>query len=226
MRPRPRVAIVCEGLTDLVVLQAVLNAIFGDHIPTLLQPEELPGGAAGPFGGGWKGVRAWCQQLAAQGGLDASPLADTYDLLILHVDADIARDPEIACAQPAPPILPTLEALERVLLTWLQADATPERLVLCVPAQATEAWMIAMLADQGLALPDNFTLSPALECEPDPAAILAAKKQRRLADKKSLQKTRRVYASLHFELEQGWPQAVARCVSAARFDANLRRKVR
>ncbi len=118
-----RVNLVCEGPTDLDVLRAVLDAHLNgeDYQLTMLQPEgSLYGGDAGPHGGGWKGVRSWCLEVAAQGGLRAiHALADDVDLLVIHVDGDIAGEPELDLAQPCPPPEDTVHAVEHMVLSWL-----------------------------------------------------------------------------------------------------------
>src|SRR3989442_1581074 len=100
----------------------------------LLQPEEsvaLTGtGDAGPLGGGWKGVYRWCSQVAARSDIrwDDDPLFLENDLLILHLDADVAGEhppndlaavaqgfpPYLPCQHPCPPAADTTEPLRSV----------------------------------------------------------------------------------------------------------------
>lgn len=103
-----RVHVVCEGPSDSVVIKAALARRLGDFVMTQIQPEQsLFGGDQGPLGGGWRGVEAWCRQVADLGGLSASGRLANADLLIVHVDADIADEEDIACAKPCPPPSPT-----------------------------------------------------------------------------------------------------------------------
>jgi hypothetical protein len=88
------VRLVCEGSTDHVVLEAVLFAHLNspDFRVSRIQPDESRyGGDAGPHGGGWKGVRGWCQSVRDAGGIKAvGALPEDVDLLVIHIDADIA----------------------------------------------------------------------------------------------------------------------------------------
>src|SRR5882724_5697956 len=90
-----RVGIVVEGPTDEIVIVAALKAILQGRsfVPTLLQPEGSR--AFGSRGTGWSGVYRWCRQSASRG---AGKLSDDkllfleYDLLVLHLDADVAGE--------------------------------------------------------------------------------------------------------------------------------------
>jgi hypothetical protein len=89
-----RIALVAEGITDYVVINAAISAILGDRsfYLKLLQPEGSVAftgcGNAGLFGGGWKGVYQWCLQAAQRSGgsLSGDPLFINYDLLLLHLE--------------------------------------------------------------------------------------------------------------------------------------------
>ncbi len=93
-----RIAVVTEGPTDAVVLKAAIGAIVGDRpfMMTQLQPDDSVAllGSAGPHGGGWKGVGRWClQTLERNGGRIHDDLLFTqHDLLIIHLDADVAGE--------------------------------------------------------------------------------------------------------------------------------------
>ena len=64
-----RIGLVAEGVTDKVVIEAAIEAMIGDrpYILKLLQPENSAF-HAGPFGGGWKGVSAWCNLVRGRNG--------------------------------------------------------------------------------------------------------------------------------------------------------------
>ena len=95
-----KIALVSEGITDYVVLKAVIESMLDGRsfILTLLQPEAsvafTGAGEAGPFGGGWKGVHQWCLQSALRtgGSVSEDELFIGHDLLVLHLDADVARE--------------------------------------------------------------------------------------------------------------------------------------
>src|SRR5258708_36174612 len=90
-----RVGVVAEGWTDRSVIEAAVAALLGDrpYDLNLLQPED-PATTA-PFGGqrqfGWAGVYRWCRESVDRAGrLGADISLQTYDLIILHLDADVA----------------------------------------------------------------------------------------------------------------------------------------
>lgn len=87
---------VVEGPTDRLVLQAILDRLLpGEHRYLPLQPPAT----FGERGTGWKGVRRWCRETWQRSGSDLDRLlaGDTgpaLDLLVIHVDADIADEPD------------------------------------------------------------------------------------------------------------------------------------
>jgi len=95
-----RIALVAEGITDYVVLNAAIESMLNGRsfILNPLQPEGsvafTGGGDAGPLGGGWKGVYKWSRQSTLRGGgrLTGDPLFIKHDLLVLHLDADVAGE--------------------------------------------------------------------------------------------------------------------------------------
>ena len=138
-----RVHVVCEGPTDMVMVEAALETHLEDFVSQQIQPEQsLFGGDQGPLGGGWKGVRSWCRQIRDQGGLRASGALANTDLLVVHLDADVADEDEVACARPCPPPSPTADALQEVVLSWLGEDEIRPELVFCIPSKSMEAWVL------------------------------------------------------------------------------------
>ena len=85
----PRIVLVAEGLTDLVIIKAALKAILPTpFVLTLLHPE-----ATRPdLGQGWGGVLKWCRAFQARGyaSLEDDPTLGFYDWIIIHLDADVA----------------------------------------------------------------------------------------------------------------------------------------
>lgn len=135
-----RVGIVCEGPTDYVVLRAVCRAALsgGGHSFALLQPsfdmlEQRDPRAKGP---GWQGVRAFLQQTEAT--LDAS----LQDLLIVHLDADIRLLPEVTKQLGPGDTDDELSPLCDHIKSWIRGPV-PEKLVIVIPREATEAWLVA-----------------------------------------------------------------------------------
>lgn len=221
-----RIHVVCEGPTDTEVIRAVLERHLDRFILTQIQPEQsLFAGDAGPHGGGWKGVRAWCELVRSQGGLAASGAHSTGDVLVVHVDADIAGDAEIACTAPCPPPDATVNALRRVVLAWLGETDVPARLVLCIPSQATEAWVLAaVVPDHRHAVPcdPSSASTTCLECREDPAGLLVGGAHRLVRVKQGRRrKDRRAYQDVLPLIRERWPQVMAVCSQAARFDSEL-----
>jgi hypothetical protein len=178
-----RVALVCEGPTDRIVINAAVSSLLGrrDFQLSQLQPEESL--AFGPTGTGWSGVYRWCRQAANQGrgSLRNNPLFDSFDLLVLHLDADVADQTygsanitvpveDLPCQRPCPPPADTTNLLRQVVLGWLSEDSIPPKTVLCIPSKSTEAWILAALHPA-----DLIVRSGTLECRDAPANLLSAK---------------------------------------------------
>ncbi len=153
-----RIALVAEGPTDYELIHAALLAVLPQpfHM-TLLHPEVT----RPRFGGGWGGVLKWCHDTSLRhtGPLSQDPTLSLFDLIILHVDADVATSAytdygsdlaalaqgsgwrALPCAQPCPPAADTCAALAQVLSGWLGSVVADARTVFCIPAQSTGAWL-------------------------------------------------------------------------------------
>lgn len=208
-----RIALVAEGPTDRVVIEAALQAMLTDRAFVLkqLQPEgSLAFGGFGKSGGGWTGVYKWCKQAATRGdgqlARDAL-LFENYDLLLLHLDADVAgmkyadesitpqpSDGMLPCKRPCPPASETADALRTVLLSWCGETTVPARTVVCMPSKSTEAWVIAVL------FPKDLAMKRGIECFPDPESRLGQQPKAR-----RIRKNRRDYQDHADDLERGWP---------------------
>jgi len=155
-----RIALIAEGKTDQIVIEAALKAILDrPFILTLLQPETSDAfGGAGPHGGGWGGVYRWCRQTVSMHcPVAGNPDLAEFDMLLLHVDADVAgmryEDANITdgradlpCERPCPPAADTVNALREVMALWLNlpsASALPGKWLFCNPSKCVEAWVIA-----------------------------------------------------------------------------------
>jgi|HubBroStandDraft_6_1064221.scaffolds.fasta_scaffold470531_1 hypothetical protein len=153
-----KVALVIEGPTDRVVIESVIPELLdgGAYITTTLQPEGS--NAFGRLGAGWGGVFRWCREAAESGGgsLSGEVLFENYDVLVIHLDADVAGKhyndygfpsgfDDLPCEEPCPPASATTDALRRVLLNWAGETQVPLRTVLCIPSKSTEAWVLAAL---------------------------------------------------------------------------------
>jgi hypothetical protein len=228
-----RIAAVAEGKTDRSVLEAAIAALLPGR-PfdlKLLQPED-PASTA-PFGiqrpGGWGGVYRWCRESVARAGrLGADVVLATYDVVILHLDADVAdstyrsagiRDaPEptdLPCAQNCPPPSATTDALRVALLRWAGERQNPPRVVLCTPSKATETWVLAAL------FPTDPTVAAVnFECRKKPQDLFHGKPEpdRLVSGGKKLWER---YEGKRDAIRLAWGAVRQRCTEAERFSVDF-----
>ncbi len=219
-----RVALVAEGPTDRRVIEAAIGSVLGAKAFILkqLQPEESL--AFGQLRGGWGGVYHWCRQASARAGgaLRDDLLFVTFDVLILHLDADVAQNSyadagivdvvnDLPCVQPCPPPEDTTNRLRAVLLRWAGEVQLPPKTALCTPSKNIEAWVLTSLYPN-----DPVVISGNIECYPTPHLQLQAKpvKGRMVTGGK---KIARMYRRRGPEICTAWPQVRARCTEAERF---------
>lgn len=230
MSDRLRVGVACEGPTDKILLDGLLKAFFGtDRIVSRpLQPPdasvllsadpfaETTGGDFGRRGGGWPGVLRWCEESAlGDGSLSGAAAFANLDLVIVHLDADVARETDLAAEnlnRPCPPAGDACNALRDLLTRRLGGGPLPAKLVFCIPADCTEAWIIAALA------PAVADANLPWECYPKPETLLPSVMVRGMG----VGKSQKSYTRHLNAIVAGWPNARARCSEAARFDAELR----
>ena len=210
-----RLLVACEGITDYTVIQAAADALVDEYVPVLLQPETTAAGGLGAYGGGWKGVRAWCEQVRAQGGIGT--LAEEDAIVVVHLDADVADEPEIDCAQPCPPPTATTDALAAHALNWLGETAMPTQTLFCLPSKCTEAWILAGL------FPDNAIVAAGIECRPAPEALLVPKRPKFIAKKGDRhRKLPAAYTAQRAAITAAWPAIERQCTQAKAFGDALR----
>jgi hypothetical protein len=224
-----RIALVAEGVTDYEVLKAAIDSMLGGQsfVMSLLQPEEsvafTGAGSAGPLGGGWRGVYKWCLQATSRSGgnLRNDPLFIVYDILILHIDADVASEdpanyrvnplPEFAgvlpCEKQCPPPNATTDRLRQIMLSWIGETRTPPRTVLCTPSKCTEAWVLAIFFPH-----DGQMIRKGWECHPSPETRLGQQ-----AIRQRFGKSQAAYQETASRIQDGWPRIVARLTEAHRF---------
>ena len=85
-----RVALIAEGPTDRVLVEAALRAILQRPFTVAqLQPEPT----RPRFGAGWCGVFKWCREFAARSyaSLEEDPTLPGFDLFVIHLDSDVAE---------------------------------------------------------------------------------------------------------------------------------------
>lgn len=225
-----RVAVVAEGPTDAIVIEAALRAMIPARsiVWKLLQPEGSI--AFGETGTGWGGVYRWCKQsaLRGQGSLGRDELVlKGFDMLILHLDADvagrnyaeagivpIAEDRELPCERPCPPAKDTTDELRSVLLSWCGEKTAPSNVVLCTPSKNTEAWVVTLLFPQDRAVRAAVTI----ECFATPESRLGQqpKKQR-------IRKSQHDYRAHGEVMQSEWPRiaAIGKLSEAHRFQQEV-----
>jgi hypothetical protein len=213
----PRVVLAVEGPTDTIVLRAILLTVLKDFVLDVAQPEPTLGAGSnyGPDGGGWKGVRGWCQGVAQSGGTASSPVFQNADIVIVHLDADVSDDPEITCRQPksvgSRPYEPTTDSLRSLVAQWL--GGAHQKLVVCIPHLETETWL----------LPIFRTAVTSPEDHSNPLQEFASGTPK-LCDA-NYKKQRSRYEGVSELITQGWALALVACPEAFFFDAELRSAV-
>jgi len=218
-----RVALVAEGPTDKVVVESVLANLLGGRsfILKQLQPEEsLP---FGPVGTGWVGVYRWCRQTVARSGrLRDDILYLAYDVVVLHLDADVAGKryadgriedaiQDLPCERTCPPPSASTNPLRDVLLRWVGERTVPPQTVLCTPSKTMEAWVLKAL------FPDDIAVTRGVECWPDAESRLG---QQPL--EKRTRKGVEDYRARMTDLKNAWPQLASSLTEAERFNSELR----
>ncbi len=218
----PRVALIAEGPTDLIVIEAALKAILQrPFVLNQLQPEPT----RPDMGGGWGGVFKWCQEFRRRGAasIEADPTLSHFDMVIVHLDADVAdkcyadcgRAVELAaralqalpCAHPCPPPANTVAALEAVLLSWLGIAATGPKSLFCIPSKASEAWLAAAVLTAGHAMLEG------LECNLNLETALS-----QLPKPQRLKKALRDYRQRAVSIVAQWKQVKSHCTQAGLFE--------
>jgi hypothetical protein len=218
-----RVALVAEGPTDAIIIEAALKALLPrPFVLTPLQPEPT----RPKLGTGWGGVLRWCLEFASRGHsqIEDDPTLPGFDLFVIHLDADIVEcayadvSPEIAgiAARRGWPPLPdrvkcppargSADAVRARLLAWAGLHALGLRTVLCVPSKAIDAWLASAVLDA------DHRLLGGLECNLNLEAQLGALP---LSDR--VRKTTREYRARERQISDAWSVVRQRCSQAERF---------
>lgn len=221
-----RVALVAEGPTDAIVIEAALKALLPrPFVLSQLQPE-----ATRPkLGTGWGGVLRWCLNFATRGHarLEDDPTLPGFDLFVVHIDADVAERryadvseeiadlagsgwPTLPNVLPCPPPTGAADAMRACLLAWAGLEAPGPRTVLCVPSRAVDAWLAAAVFGA------NHALLNGLECNLNLQAQLEAQPK---ADR--IKKTTRDYRTRERAITDAWPTVRQRCTQAERFSSEV-----
>jgi hypothetical protein len=215
---------VTEGTTDQIVLEGLVGSWMGqeDFVARHIQPpaSDFLEDREHVLSNGWKGVLAWCQGKNRIGPTSRDEVLRRADCLIVHLDADVARDPEFKSnpfAGKCPPARSCSDWVRQHLLEQVTTQAV-ENLVLCVPAQALEAWLVSALHPN---VADDYQ---PIECRDQPESLLVQRPPYRLVRTKgaSFKKETGNYRKALPTIVARWPNAVERCPEAARFEAEAK----
>lgn len=227
-----RIAMVVEGPTDFIVLDAVVSSLLPDRDIEFqsLQPEFSATFQVqpGPTGLGWPGVYRWCRQAASegQGRVSGSSLFTFHQILVVQVDADVAgmtyqsgriddQTGDLPCEKPCPPSSATTDTLRKVVLRWLGEYDVPVRCVLCTPSKSMETWVLAAL------FPANKeVVKRRWECHANPESQFAT-----LPKAGRIRKVPDDYRSKRQDIVSAWPNVRAKLVEAQRFSTEMLKQV-
>jgi hypothetical protein len=222
-----RIALVGEGPTDAVIIEAALKALLKrPFVLTQLQPEPT----RPKLGNGWGGVLRWCREFASRGftQFEIDPTLADFDLIVIHLDADVAEDeysnvsndianeastsgwPTLPNSVGCPPPTGSVGVVRALPLAWAGTIGLGQKTVLCVPSKAVEAWLVAALFDAG------HTLLNRLECNLNIATQLAAQPK-----STKVKKTVPGYRALEKKVVEKWQLVRQRCSQADRFSQEV-----
>jgi hypothetical protein len=222
-----RVALVAEGPTDAIVIQAALRALLPrPFVLTQLQPEPI----RPKLGAGWGGVLRWCFDFATRGHarIEDDPTLPGFDLFVIHIDADVAEKryddvgdvtaelarqrgwPALPNVIQCPPPSGSADAMRSCLLAWAGMQTPGPTTVLCVPSKAIEAWLTAATFADGHALQNQ------LECNRNVEAELRA-----LPLAQRIKKNSRDYRARERTIAEAWSVVRQRCTQAERFSTEV-----
>ncbi len=225
-----RIALVAEGPTDKIVIEAAIRGILGDtpFIIQQLQPEQSQVFLDPAIGTGWGGVYRWCRKAVerASGLIEQDILFATYRMLILHLDAEVAAESygnagiidsenDLPFAEPCPPASATTDQLRLILLRWIGRATLPARTVLCTPSKNTEAWVLCALYPK-----DGIVTAGGVECFGSPENRLNAKPQ----DGKVIRSGKKhseAYKKRAHEISGAWNRLRNLCSEAERFSRDF-----
>ena len=227
----PVIAAIVEGKTDIIVIEAALNAILEKPFTLIqLQPDESDAfGGFGKTGGGWGGVYKWCRQIVSHGfsNIENNHVFHQFDIIIIHLDADVAEkrysdididDPpgdNLPCSCPCPPASHTVEALKKVMLTWLNQSQTGEKTVFCIPSKNTETWVtVALFAGSDPRILED------IECNKTIYNYLMSKPARNRLIRSVKGKAKKItvqYQNRKSDIENAWPLVIQHCFQAKVF---------
>lgn len=220
---------VTEGITDQIVLDELIAAWLGedDYLPRHIQPpsSDYADNLNLTLSQGWKGVRDWCAGSRSAGAAGRDEAINSADCLIVHMDADVALDPDFQnppYSDECPPAQGQCDSV-RAHLASLFGNVLPPNIVFCVPAQDLESWVLTALH------PEESDKHKPIECRTDPGALLISRPPHKLLRRKDgrVRKIPERYRAVATRIANGWKNctegATPRCHEALRFETEVRR---
>ena len=219
-----RIALVAEGPTDYEVIQAALKSLLAKPFTMVqLQPEATQR----IMGTGWCGVLKWCQAAHQRhhGSIDTDPTLVGFDLIIIHLDVDVARQQygdcgeplaaiaqdsnwgSLPCKQLCPPVSDTVDLLGEVIKSWLGQVTPGDRTLFCLPAQSSDTWLAAAV------LHSSHPLLANAECE-----LNLESRLKQLPKAQRIKKTKTDYQKHAAHITQKWLQVKQICTQAEDFE--------
>jgi hypothetical protein len=212
---------VTEGETDQIILEELIAQWLGgqDFISRRIQPpsSDYAEDFDSNLSKGWKGVLGGCMGQRQMGNSGRDEAIKNADCLVIHIDADVAQDQDFKdpiCQQPCPPASNACNWIRDELTLHFDGEI-PSNVVLCVPAQDLEAWILTALH------PDTADRFAPIECRQDPSTLLMIDKLTRRKDGK-LRKITSEYKRQLSSIVKGWRNCTStnppRCPEAVRFE--------
>lgn len=214
--------IVAEGPTDVeLIIQLIQHVIPGEHRFLPLQPDISGTPGFGAYGGGWRGVFAWCRSFDSKEELHhvMQGISVPVDYLIIHVDADISREADINCAMPCPDAEDTVRNIELLLKEALKIKEVPDNIIFCVPSDCTEAWVLQAFNPGAYHDPPTILI----ECLKEPDDIISKPPHHLLKRKNDRPKKNQIIyrEKLIPIVVRNWEDVVGACHQASKLNNKL-----
>ena len=118
------IGIICEGPTDYIILQGVIDKITGKtNTYVMLQPEQ---DLTGKYGNGWKGVLKWCKDNALIRKKLMKDITPSLDFIVIQMDGDVSRKEKSAHC-----LCESTHCIHKGDWNPLECDITPDRRSAC-----------------------------------------------------------------------------------------------
>jgi hypothetical protein len=221
---------VTEGNTDQIVLEELVAEWLDgeDFISRPIQPlsSDYATDLESNLSEGWRGVLAWCRGEQRRVDYGRDKAIQEADCLFIHIDADVAKDRDFndpTFQGSCPPAQDACDWVRNHLIAQFGAEL-PANVVLCVPAQDLESWVLCALH------PDIADQYSPIECRSEPGSLLVQLAPHKLVRRKDgrLRKESAKYRKSVNAIVRGWHNCVdgqlvnARCPEAVRFEMEAR----